>query len=144
MITGLEFQAIWYDVDTIDVRISACNGTFGGMSRAYVGIGDLEKAAARLRGFPNNPLDIREITFKGLGKGNARGDVRLRFYCSGGAAHTWMDASIESACDSTGSEQSVALTLSIEAAAIDVFVDQPHKLGAARSGMARLNGVVQF
>jgi hypothetical protein len=140
---GLEFQAMWDDESMIDVRISAWNGTFGGMSRAYVAIGELEKAAAKLRGFPNNPSDARELTFDGLGKGNARGDVRLRFHCSGGAVHTWMDASIESACDLTGSAQSVTLTLPIEAAAVDIFVDQLHRLGATRGGIAYLSGVIR-
>ena len=140
---GLEFQAIWDDVDMMDVQISVWNGTFGGMSRAYGAIGELEKAAATLRGFPNNPSDTRELTFHGLGKGHARGDVRLRFYATGGAVQTWMDASVESACDSTGSAQSASLTLAIEAAAIDVFVDQLHRLGATRTGVAFLSGGVR-
>ena len=140
---GLEFQAIWHDVNMIDVRISAWNGTFGGTSRVYVGIGRLEEAAAALRGFPRNPSDTRELTFAGLGKRDIRGDVSLRFYCAGGAAHAWLEASIESAYDFAGPAQSVILALPIEAAAIDVFVDQLHRLGATRTGVAFLSGVVR-
>ena len=140
---GLEFQAIWHDVDRIDVRISGWNGTFGGMSRAYVGIGKLEEAAATLHGFPKNPSDTRELTFKGLGKGDTRGDVNLRFYCSGGAARAWMEARIESAYHLTGPAQSVVLTLPIEPAAVDESVDQLHKLGATRSGTAYLSGIIR-
>jgi hypothetical protein len=140
---GLEFQEIWNDADMIEVRVSAWNGAFGGATRVYVGIGRLEEAAASLRGFPNNPFDTRDLTFKGLGTGHARGDVSLRFFCLGGAAHAWMEARIESAYDLTRPAQSVLLALPIEAAAIDVFVDQLHRLGATRSGVARLSGVVQ-
>jgi hypothetical protein len=141
---GLEFQAIWDDVDLIDVRISAWNGTFGGVCCAYVGIGKLEEAAATLRGFPYNPSGTRELTFEGLGKGNARGDLGLRFYCSGGAGHAGMEAKIESAYDLAGPPQSVVLALPIEAAAIKLFVDQRHRLGATRSGIARLSGLVRL
>ncbi len=66
---GLEFQAGWDDVDVIDVRISAWNGTFGGTTNIYVGVGELEEAAATLRGFPNDSSDTRELKFANLGMG---------------------------------------------------------------------------
>jgi hypothetical protein len=141
---GLEFHAISDDADMIDVRISAWNGTFGGVTRVYVGNGRLEEAAATLRGFPNSHADTRGLTFEGPGKGGVAAGVSLRFYCSGGAAHAWLEARIETVHDLVGPAQSVALSLRIEAAAIDVFVDQLHRLGISRSGVARLSGVVQL
>lgn len=135
---------MWDDADMIDVRISAWNGAFGGVTRVYVGNGRLEEAAATLRGFPNSSADTRGLTFEGPGMGGVAAGVSLRFYCSGGAAHAWLGARIESVSDLTGPAQSVALSLRIEAATIDVFVDQLHRLGASRSGVARLSGVVQL
>ncbi len=141
---GLEFQAGWDDVDVIDVRISAWNGTFGGTTNIYVGVGELEEAAATLRGFPNDSSDTRELKFANLGMGGGRGIVGLRFYCTGGAARAWLQARIESIHDSVGPAESVVLSLPIEAAAIDIFVEQLHRLGASKSGIARLNGVVEL
>jgi hypothetical protein len=140
---GLEFREIWNDAEMIEVRISAWNGTFGGATRVYVGIGRLEEAAASLRGFPDNPSDTRDLTLAGVGKGGASAGVGLRFYCTGGAAHAWLEARIESAYDLAGPAQSVVLALPIEAAAVDFFVDQLDRLGASRSGVARLTGVVR-
>jgi hypothetical protein len=125
---GLEFQEIWNDADMIEVRVSAWNGTFGGATRVYVGIGRLDEAAATLHGFPDYPSDSRE----------------LKFYCIGGAAHAWLEARIESVYDLAGPPQSVVLSLPIEPAAVDLFVDQLHRVGTSRFGIARLNGVVRL
>jgi hypothetical protein len=141
---GLEFQEIWNDADMIGVRVSSWNGTFGGATRVYVGIGRLEQAAATLHGFPHAPSDSRELKFAGVGMGGAPGGVGLRIYCIGGAAHAWLEARIESVYDLAGAPQSVVLSLPIEPAAVDLFVDQLHRAGASRSGIARLNGVVRL
>ena len=144
MNVGLEFQEIWNDADMIEVRVSAWNGTFGGATRVYVGSGRLDEAAATLHGFPDNPSDSRELKFAGVGVGGAPGGIGLRFYCIGGAAHAWLEARIESVCDLAAPPQSVVLSLPIEPAAVDLFVDQLHRVGASGFGIARLNGVVRL
>ena len=60
---GIRFQTLWYDQDVIKLRVSAWNGDFGGVADIYEGIGDLDKAAGQLRGFPRNTSDMRELIF---------------------------------------------------------------------------------
>jgi hypothetical protein len=53
---GFQFQANWSDRNLIQFCIPAWNGMFGGAADVNEAIGDLEEAAAKLRGFPRAPL----------------------------------------------------------------------------------------
>jgi hypothetical protein len=135
---GLQFEVTYKDSDLLKVRISAWNGAFGGTADVYVGIGKLEEVATKLKGFPNNPSDTREITLGGFGPNWAGGGVGMRFYCTDASGHAYVESKIESGSKPV---QSVSLSLPIEAAAMDSFVDELRRVGANRSGTARLEGV---
>src|SRR6266404_6342584 len=94
--TGFRFQAIWFDNDVIQLCVSAWNGTFGGVADIYEALGDLEEAAAQLRGFPRNPSDSREIIFGNFDRKFAGGGVSMRFHCVDGAGHAYVEATIDS------------------------------------------------
>jgi hypothetical protein len=143
MDTGFEFLGIYSDLDVMEVRISAWNGSFGGVARVYVELGGLEDAASALRGFPRDPADTREVTFGTFDRQFAGGGVSLKFYCHDSAGHAFVESKIASVYDLAGPAQSVLLTLPVEAAAVDSFVDQLRKLGANRAGIARLVGAPQ-
>jgi hypothetical protein len=143
MDTGFEFLGIYSDLDMVEVRISAWNGSFGGVARVYVELGGLEEAASALQGFPRDPADTREVTFGTFDRHFAGGGVSLRFYCYDSAGHAFVESRIASLYDLAGPEQSVLLTLPVEAAAVDSFVDQLRKLGVNRAGVARLAGAPQ-
>jgi hypothetical protein len=135
---GFQFQANWFDSDLIQLRISAWNGTFGGTADIYEAIGDLEEAAAQLRGFPRDPSDRRELIFGNFDRKCAGGGVRMRFHCIGGAGHSYVEATIDSNSESAGTIQTAVLSISVEAAAIDVFVRELEAVGANRAGTAFL------
>jgi hypothetical protein len=138
MDVGLQFQVIYYDQDLIEVRVSAWNGSFGGSANIYFGMGELEQIAAGLRSFPINPADRRDIqigdSLSHLGGGS------MRFYCVDGAGHAHLELKINSRRNNVGVVESVAMSLALEAAALDVFVEELHNLGVAKQGVARLSG----
>lgn len=138
---GFQFEVIYKDSDLLQIRISAWNGAFGGAADVYVGIGVLEETAAKLKGFPNNPADSREVTLGAFGPQSAGGGVNMRFYCVDASGHAYVEARMESDTLPEKPVQSVTLSLPIEAAAVDSFVRELRLLGLQKTGVARLAGV---
>jgi hypothetical protein len=140
MYTGFEFQVLWHDNDVIKLGVSAWNGAFGGAAEFYEAIGDLRDIAAQLRGFPTNSADTREITFGNFDRKVAGGGVRMRFHCVDDAGHAYVEATIDSNYYSGGTIQTVVLSMPIEAAAVDTFVQELQRLESNRAGVAHLKG----
>lgn len=138
---GFQFQTIWSDNDVIQLCVSAWNGTFGGSAEIYEAIGDLEEAAARLRGFPRNVSDMREIIFGSFDRKFAGGCVKMRFHCIDGAGHACAEASIDSNHELGGTIQTVLLSVRVEPAAIDRFIQELQRVGENRKGRAYLKGL---
>jgi len=143
MDVGFQFEVIYKDAHLLEVRISAWNGSFGGAAEVYVGLDQLEETAKKLQRFPCDPSDVRDVTFGAFGPKSAGGGVSMRFYCADRAGHTYVDSRIESDYDSAGKAQSVIMTLTIEPAAVDSFVEELGRLGADQAGKAYLKGVVK-
>ncbi len=139
---GFQFEVTYKDKDLMKVRVSAWNGTFGGTAVAYLGIGQLEEFAATLEGFPRSPSDTREITLGAFGPEWAGGGVSMQFYCADRAGHAYVESKIESDdVDKQGRTiESVVLSLPIEAAAVDSFVEELRQLSAEKAKTARLCG----
>ena len=121
---GVQIKVIYQENDLIEVRISAWNGTFAGTTDVYVGIGQLAEAAAELQYFPRDSSDAREISFGDFMPVSTGNAASLRFYCVDKAGHAYVESKIESDCCRTGQHQSVMLSLPIEAAAVDSFVQE--------------------
>lgn len=139
---GIRFQTLWYDQDVIKLRVSAWNGDFGGVADIYEGIGDLDKAAGQLRGFPRNTSDMRELIFGTFDRKCAGGGVSMRFHCTDSAGHAYVETRIDSSVLAGGTFQTVALALPIEAAAVDIFVQELQRMEEDRSSTAHLSGLV--
>jgi len=137
---GFQIKVIYADKDLIELRVSAWNGAFGGSADVYVGIGQLEQIADKLQGFPNGLSDTREVILGVFGPNSAGGALSIRFYCADRSGHTWVDSKIESDYEPLGKAQSVILSLPIEAAAVDSFIEEIRRLGADRAGTAHLRG----
>ena len=140
---GLQFKIIYKDVHLLEVQISAWNGSFGGLADVYVGLEQLTEASKKLQRFPLNPSDVRELTLGGFGPESAGGGVSMRFYCGDRVGHTYVDSKIESAYGSNGKAQFVFMTLAVEPAAIDSFVEELGQLGVTQAGLARLDAVLK-
>jgi len=141
MDVGFDFQLIWHDNDVLNLRVSAWNGAFGGVAEVYEAIGDLQAAAALLRGFPNSPADIREVVFGNFDRKFAAGGVRMRFHCIDGSGHAYVETTIDAKYETGGTVQTVVLAMPVEAAAVDRFVEELQRLESDRSGTARLRGI---
>jgi hypothetical protein len=92
---SLRLEYWYHDVDIVELRVSAWNGSFGGATCLYVGQGDLADTAAVLAGFPVNVKDEREVTFGAFGPNSAGGAMALRFSCRDGAGHCQLHITIE-------------------------------------------------
>ena len=138
MSLGFEFRVRWHDQDAIELNVAAWNGAFGGSANIYEAIGDLRSAADRLRGFPKDPKDTREVVFGNFDHKYAGGGVRLRFYCIDGAGHAYVEAVIDSNFLSGGTIQTATLAMPVEAAAVDTFVQELQRLESDLAGAAHL------
>ena len=161
MNTGVQIQTVWCDEDVTEILVSAWNGSFGGVTRIYVGIGALKEAAERLDGFPKSPTDIREVTFgqfdlRPVRVGQSNVDVfasgiSMRFHCLNGAGHAYLDLRLQSENRERTSVnpgerpgrtiQTVTLVMRIEAAAVDTFVLELLRLEATHAGAAHLKAL---
>src|SRR2546430_9376218 len=110
---GFQFKITYSDKDLFEVRISACNGVFGGGADVYVGINQLNEIAAKLEGFPRNPRDSRDVILGAFGPESAGVGVSMRFYCTDRSGHAYVESKIESGSSSGGTIQSVTLSLPI-------------------------------
>ena len=119
---GLDVRIVYQDNDVIELRVYGSNGKYCGTTEAYVGIGELEEAALKIKGFPTGPADTREIVFGSFGSSSAGGGVRLRFYCIDASVHARARVEIEVHSDQTGDVETVSFLLPIEAAGVDSFV----------------------
>ena len=162
MDTGIQIQTVWYDADVTEILVSAWNGTFGGATRIYVGIGALKKAAEQLRGFPKSPTDIREVAFGQfdlepvrVGQANVNvfaSAISMRFHCLNGAGHAHLDLRLQSENREGTSAgygerpsrtiQAVTLVMRIEATAVDTFVQELMRLEATHAGAAHLKSLI--
>ena len=140
---GFQFEIIYKDAHLLEVRISAWNGAFGGVADVYIGLDHLTEIAAMLRGFPKNSLDVREVTFGAFGPKSVPGRrVSMRFYCADKSGHAYVDSIIESDYNAANKVQSVTLSLHIEAAAVDAFVKDMHRIGIEKTGTGYLKGAM--
>lgn len=135
---GFQFDVLWNDNDLFEIRISAWNREFGGIADVYVPIGGLREAAENLAGFPRNAEDSRELQFGEFGSGWGGGAFNIRLYCRDAAGHAVAESRIESKYDGKGKAQSVLLMAPVEAAAVDLFVEDLRRLEAEKGGSAFL------
>jgi len=91
---GFQCKVLYRDNDLVKVRISGWNGTFGGAADVYIGAGQLSEIALRLRGFPGNGADVREVMLGTFDSESAGGGVRMKFYCVSAAGHCRVEAKI--------------------------------------------------
>lgn len=88
---GLKFEVRYADSDLLLVRVSAWNGSFGGVVDTYLNTYEPQAIAAQLEGFPASKADIRELSLGELGPDFAGGAVNLRFFCVDSAGHGCVD-----------------------------------------------------
>ena len=138
---GFQLEIIYEDVHLLEIRVSAWNGRFGGTADVYIGLDQLKETATKLQRFPLDLSDVREVAFGAFGPESASGGVSMRFYCADRAGHTYVDIRIESSEDSIGKVQSVLMTVTIEPAGLDSFVEELRQMVANQARHAHLKGI---
>jgi hypothetical protein len=139
---AVKLQIIYKDTDIYQLQVQAWNGYFCGTVEIYAGIGDIEKMAQALQGFPNSPSDHRELVLGTFDPKFAGGGVAMRFHCTGGAGHSHVEVRMDSGFESAGTVQNTLLSLAIAAVGVDSFVQGLRTLELRSEGSAILPGVL--
>jgi hypothetical protein len=140
MTPGLSITIVDPDDDYTGVEIQACNDRFAGSARIYAGLLELTQFAAKLVGFPKDHSDQKIHEFGSRGHQTAGGHCRIHFRCLDRAGHIAIDIELKE--DDIwwfgGSRSSVQLTLRVEAAGIDSFIERLRAIDCKRRGTAVL------
>jgi hypothetical protein len=120
---GLQIAMSWFDEDVVELLVNASNGTFSGAAQVYERHSAPAQLAEGLRGFPETVADIREFVLGTFRPDLAGGGARLRFRCVDAVGHAIVEVEIRADPQRRG-HQTAAFAMPIEAAAIDVFVEQ--------------------
>lgn len=137
MKSGIEFKIVWFDEDVVELRVTSSNGRFSGQANLYLGRGCLFATADRLRGFPSNSTDSRDLELGTFNPNHAGGGAQMHFYCLDMAGHAAVDVKLRSDVRKTMREfGSVALRIPVEAAAIDSFAIQIRAMDEEQIGAA--------
>jgi hypothetical protein len=142
MVTGIEVSLEWWDDDVVILRVRASNGRFAGETELYAAHDAMPQLANALRGFPVNSSDIREYELGTFDPAYAKGGARLKLLCTDGVGHT--AATIQLYSDEhRGSErgETASFGMTIEAWAVDAFVQQLQGMRLERGASARLAAV---
>ena len=122
---GLSIEIIWFDQDVAEVFVACSNGHFSGGAAMYIGHEELGELADALRGFPAQTSDALSIELGTFIPNSAGGGCQVHFSCTNGAGHVQAQVRLQGELsDTTGSCESVALLLPVEANGIDSFVQE--------------------
>jgi len=135
----VQLSCRYHDIDVVELKVSAWNGSFGGSTCVYIGQGDLAAAATLLAGFPEGLEDRREVIFGAFGPRSAGGGMSLKFACIDGAGHCQLHVRIEADYDRRELvAERVEMLCMFEPAALDQFVKQMRELNSSLTGSAVL------
>jgi hypothetical protein len=144
MTAALQIKYLWHDVDAYKLRVFASNGTFSGGADVFLSIGGIAEAASALKGFPQYPLDSRELQFGAFRSGLPGGGMRLRLSCKDDAGHAVLEVRVESehrseiSAHSSRPEQTAHFFADVESGAIDRFVAELLDVDKHKAGVASL------
>jgi hypothetical protein len=138
MTRGLSITIVDPDDDYTGIEIQACNELFSGTTRVYAGLKELSDFAERLVGFPSDHLDKRSHEFGSRTLGTAGGYCSLQFRCLDRAGHVALHVDLEEEKYVGWPHSSAQMSLQIEVAAIDRFIEALRPLDRERRGSAVL------
>lgn len=124
----------------IELRVSASDGFFSGLTQIYTTWEGLSEFTARLQGFPRTTKDMLE-DINGAPGGYSY--LRLVFRCINGAGHVATEVEMEQNQALVGLvdiRAKAMLGFLIEPLAIDSFVSQLQSMTQVKKGSAKLIG----
>ncbi len=133
---GRTIEALDTDADYLHIQIRASNGRFAGYAEIYAGNDELSEFAARIEGFPANLEERRSYQFGSPDEKTAGGYCTLTLACFDRTGHVLVDVFVNSKL--RVAPESARFSFKTEAASIDQFVLQLHRVEIHRVGSARL------
>jgi len=133
LMVGIEISVLWCDDDLVKLNILASNGCFSGEVSAYASHDTATSFAAALRGFPTDGTDARQFEIGTLDPSYAGGGARFEFACLTPTGRAFVDVRLHGNRHGAPGPESASFGIEIQAAAIDVFVQELTQL-AARVG----------
>jgi hypothetical protein len=132
---GIEFTVKWSDTDVSELWVRCSNGVFSGGANIYLTHDGLSEMARTLTGFPSGIADSRSVELGTFDPTYAGGGIRMHFYCRDSAGHAVVEVKLRrNGCAALGEVESVALSILVEAAAIDSFLDQVRAMNTQKIG----------
>jgi hypothetical protein len=126
---GIDVEIVYFDDDLVELQVRASNGRFAATAELYENLDVLPSLGLLLRGFPVSPADVRERTLGNFNPSCGGGGVRLRLACTDawGHAAVYLRVRAEGTRRTFGgkdADESAEMTIPVEPAAIDAFVEQ--------------------
>ena len=135
----LDLKIVWKDDDMFEVKVSALNGRFAGVTEVYDTPDSLLSFAKSLKGFP---IDNR-ILFYEAGKKDSYAYYSMRFYQIDNFGHIGVLICLEENVSTeyrAEEKDKISLELLVEPSAIDIFQRELIHLAQNQNGNATLYG----
>ena len=140
MAPGVSISIIWFDEDILELRVAASNGRFTGTTELYDSLDSLQNFAQTLHRFPTRASDERTVSLGAFDPMYAGGGANLRFHCIDAAAHAAVEVSIRSDRRMHPPDfETASFSIGLEAAAIDLFVQQLREMKLEDGRSAQLS-----
>lgn len=135
----MELELIWKDDDMFELRVTASNGRYFGITEVYETSESLDHFAELLFGFPKNNLTL----FHEMGKKNSYAYFSMKYYCIDNAGHLGIEINLEENVSTeyrNEEKDKLKLEIIVEPSAIDNFQKALKELARNQEGKATLFG----
>jgi hypothetical protein len=135
----LELNVIWKDDDMFELRVTASNGRYFGITEVYETSESLGDFADLLYGFPKDNLTL----FHKMGAKDSYAYFSMKYYCIDNAGHLGIELNLEenvSTAYRNGEKDKLKLEIIVEPSAIDNFQRELKHLATNQEGKAILFG----
>ena len=135
----LELELIWKDDEMFELRVTASNGRYFGITEVYETSESLDHFAELLFGFPKNNLTL----FHEMDKKNSYAYFSMKYYCINNAGHLGIEINLEENVSTeyrNEEKDKLKLEIIVEPSAIDNFQKALKQLARNQEGKATLFG----
>ncbi|HUX61094.1 MAG TPA: hypothetical protein VMV32_07270 [Ignavibacteriaceae bacterium] len=135
----LDLKIIWKDDDMFEIKVSASNGRFSGITEVYDTPDSLLSFAKSLKGFPIG----NKIIFYEAGKKDGYAYFSMRFYAIDNFGHVGIQICLEENVSTefrAEEKDKISLELLVEPSAIDSFQNELIHLAEKQEGNATIYG----
>ena len=140
---NLKIEAIWKDDDMFEMRISANNGRYSGITEVYEVSESLLEFVSKLRGFPSN---VDKVSHS-CGEKESYAYFEMEFYSIGPTGKCGVLITMEENVSTEYRKEEkdkLSMELIVEPNAIDIFCRELKSLAEKESGIAELKAIGNY